>query len=352
MPGFSDVPFISAREGTTVTTAPAPQTTGVRQIELRLDVSDLIVRDQTFLAATLSLPADLTGPRTVVVAVPGGGYNRHYYSLVHPDLDGPGQAVWHGERGLIVVSLDPLGGGDSTELAPDECDLETTARVVHSAVRRLVADLRAGVLVEGVPAVDVARVVGVGHSLGGMHVVTQQGRHRTFDALAVLGWSAIQTVVPTAGGAGYLAPHSHDGDDMHSAWSGELSDESEHIRYAYHWEDVPQAIRDEDGGVGFPTRIVDELPMWITRTFPPFAAIALVEGVVSEPAAQIDVPLFLGAGERDVMVNLRNEPAAYTAATDMTLYEVPRCAHMHNFSPQRELLWRSIQTWIEGLSAR
>lgn len=322
------------------------------ELELELDVSDLVGVEQTLLAATLTLPSDTSGPRVVLVAVPGGGYNRHYYALEHPDLDGPGQAAWHADRGVVVVSVEPLGGGDSTALAPEQCDLESTARVVDGAVRRLVKDLRAGSLHDDVAAIDVSRVVGLGHSLGGMQVVTQQGHHSTFDALAVLGWSAIQTVVPTADGTGYLAPHSHDGDDMGSAWSGELSEESSHIRYAYHWDDVPQAIRDEDGAVGFPTRVVDELPMWITRTFPPFAAIALVEGVVGEPAARIDVPLFLGAGQRDVMVDLRNEPQAYRAATDVTLFEVPRCAHMHNFSPQRELLWRAVQAWIEGLAAR
>lgn len=121
------------------------------------------------------------------------------------------------------------------------------------------------------------------------------------------------------------------------------------MRYAYHWEDVPAELVAEDMGVGFPERRPGPLPDWITPTFPPFAKVCLQEGVVAREAARIRVPIFLSSGERDVLRDLRAEPLAYRSSIRMSLYEIPNCAHMHNFSPSRELLWRELQTWLDRL---
>jgi pimeloyl-ACP methyl ester carboxylesterase len=70
---------------------------------------------------------------------------------------------------------------------------------------------------------------------------------------------------------------------------------------------------------------------------------------VREQAASIDVPVFVAAGERDVLPGLRAEAAAYPGSPDITLTQVPRCAHMLNFSPQRFRLWRRLHAWGESV---
>jgi len=55
------------------------------------------------------------------------------------------------------------------------------------AVGRAITELRNGTLAEGMPAVPDVVPIGVGHSMGGMILGVQQARHRTFDAVVVLG---------------------------------------------------------------------------------------------------------------------------------------------------------------------
>jgi len=305
---------------------------------------------EVLVAATVHAPTELVDPATVVCAFPGGGYGRRYYEMDHPLVPGPGQAAWHAARGIVFVAFDPYGDGDGTVLPEDQRGLDSTCAGIHEATGSLLTKLHDGTVSPQIPPIVVDRVVGVGHSLGGMQLVAQQARHATFDAIAVLGWSCVQTVVPTADGNDYLTPH-HESSviELDDAWAGPLVDERAHLRYAYFWDDVPLEFVDEDMGVGFPIRTADPLPPWITPKFPPFAAVCLEAGIVRDDAATIAAPVFVAAGERDVLRDLRQEVPAFSRARDITMFEVPHCAHMHNFSPQRHLLWDRMHRWVTSL---
>jgi len=327
-----------------------PTTRGTRSIEFALDVSQGLPLERAVIAGTLVAPAKIAGSATVVCAFPGGGYSRRYYDLHHPELSGPSQAQWHAERGTVFVAFDPFGDGDGTSLEPEQRSLQLTVQAFDMGVRQLVDRLEHGTLHADLPALRVDGVVALGHSLGGMQLVAQQGRHGTFDAVAILGWSCQQTVVPSADGEENLAPHhGTDQTSLTDAWAGPLVDEIAHLRYAYHWDDVPEQLVSEDMSAGFPERTADPLPPWITRTFPPFAAICLEEGVVRDEASLIATPVYVACGERDVLPDIRHEATAFTRSTDISLFVIPNCAHMHNFSPQRHLLWDHLQLWIDGL---
>ncbi|MFC7362438.1 hypothetical protein [Nocardioides astragali] len=305
---------------------------------------------ETHVAATVYAPADLAGPATVVCAFPGGGYGRRYYEIDHVDVHGPGQASWHAARGIVFVAFDPYGDGDGTHLPEESRGLRETCAAMHQATTSIKSMLEGGTLWPQSAPVTVDRLVGVGHSLGGMQLVAQQAWHSTFDAVAVLGWSCVQTVVPTADGKDFLSPH-HDPSAaaLDAAWAGPLVDERSHLRFAYYWDDVSPGLVEEEMGVGFPVRTADPLPAWITPRFPPFAAVCLEPGIVGEEAASITVPVFISAGERDVLKDLGQEVPAYSASRDITMFKVPRCAHMHNLSPQRELLWDRLHRWVVSL---
>ena len=145
-------------------------------------------------------PADL-GPRPVVCfAFPGGGYSRRYYTFDMPGDSGSGQAGWHVARGWIFVACDSLGFGDATSPEGNVLNYENVALGNKATVEYVMARLTAGTLLEGYPAISNATTLGIGQSMGGCFTIVLQGQHRTFDAIASLGYSGIHTVVPSRPG--------------------------------------------------------------------------------------------------------------------------------------------------------
>jgi len=93
------------------------------------------------------------------------------------------------------------------------------------------------------------------------------------------------------------------------------------------------------------------LPPWRSATTPPCVILMVAPGTVAPEAAAIRVPVLLVAGERDVVPDLRAEPKAYPNANDITLFQCPRMAHMHNFASTRDLLWTRLHSWGAAVAA-
>jgi pimeloyl-ACP methyl ester carboxylesterase len=169
--------------------------------------------------------------------------------------------------------------------------------------------------------------------MGGCFTIAAQGRHRCFDAVAILGYSAHHTTVPVPPG---VAP---------GTFSLEVA------RYAWHWDDVPKSLVDCDVPDYTVPHDGSPLPAWRSATIPEIAVDLLTPGYVAADAAAIDVPVFVAAGDRDVVPDLYAEPTAYRAAREVTLYRQPRAAHMHNFAGTRALLWDRLASWYETCAA-
>ncbi|HEX5120521.1 MAG TPA: hypothetical protein VFW65_35530 [Pseudonocardiaceae bacterium] len=233
----------------------------------------------------------------VVLCYPGGGYGRGYFDLHPAGHDGYSQAEHHAGRGMAVVALDHARGCGIAEVA---------ARNAHAAgevLRQLSAD---------VP------VVGVGHSMGAAVLTVQQAEHHCFDAIALLGWSAIRTALPPAEG---ISARSR-----------------AHFRWAYHWDDEPDWLVDADIGPDYPER-GPECPPWGSATRPVPVADVLRPRFVASWAERVDVPVFLGFGERDVAADPLAEPTVYAASPRVEVGRFERVAHLHNFGPGRERVW-------------
>jgi hypothetical protein len=321
--------------------------------DLRIDVTKAVHgASKVDVAATIVADRTFDGPRIVAFGYPGGGYTRVYFDLIHPDLGGEGgQATYHASRGWVFISCDQFGGGNSTPLPPEIAGLEDTARAMHVGVADTLDRLRAGTLVSQLDPIETSAVIGLGHSLGAMQLIVQQSRWTTFDALAILGFSAIHTVVPTSGGA-IETPNVDPNlaaQPLAEAWAGPLVDDPANISWAHHMEDVPAALVEADTSVGFPIRVASVLPPWVSSTFPPFAAVAQYPGIVGIDASSVECPVMIGVGSRDVVPNFRAEATAYHRSTHVTLVQVPNSAHIHNFSGGRELFWRSIQLWGDAI---
>jgi pimeloyl-ACP methyl ester carboxylesterase len=328
-----------------------------RSLSLRLDVTGSVALPGPLsIAATVFLPdAALLPERPVAVfAFPGGGYARGYYDMHFPGHTGYSEAEYHTARGFIFVALDHLGVGESSVTGLATMQIEDIARANDVAVRQIRARIEAGTLAEGFPAVANLFAVGSGQSMGGGVTIIMQGRHRTYDAIAPMGYSAIHTVLPQRSeadrlrgiaGHGRSAGRSTDPAELDLA---ESSRSTADYVYPFHWEDVPADILNADMAGGYPIR--KTAPAWGSVTIPNCVIAMMSPGFVKEEAAVIDVPVLMAMGERDTIPNPMAEPSAFAHARDASVFVVPQMAHMHNFASTRALLWRRFHAWARMVS--
>ncbi len=322
----------------------------MQKVDLRIDVSTAAALGVPIkLAATAFLPETLRPGRPVIVfAVPGGGYARGYFDMHFDGHEGYSQAEHHCAKGLVLVAIDHVGVGDSSQPEPAAIRLETLAATHDAAARKICALFAEGAVHPALPKLASPLLVGIGQSMGGCVTILAQGLHATFDAIAPLGYSAIHTFLPhrtseeSEAGVRVYAEVSRGSATRPVSEYGQ-----DDYVYPFHWEDVPADILAADMDGGFPLRTT--APPFGSLTIPPCAVEMMVPGVVASEAAAVRVPVFAGNGERDVCVDPRAEPAAYRGTNDITTVIIPRMAHMHNFAGTRQKLWNRLLWWITGL---
>lgn len=322
----------------------------MRKIELRVDVSAAVpLPGRHEVAMTAHVPsADALGPRPVAIfASPGGGYARHYYDMHPPGRTGYSEAEAHVAKGFIFISYDHLGVGDSSTGHLREYTVPQLAAANDAAVREVARRLGEGTLSDALPPLPNLVRIGIGQSMGGCVTVVMQGRHETFHAIAPLGFSAIHTVLPQRDPAERqrgLDHHARVGRrDVGRISVEEASQGVVDFVYPFHWDDVPADILAADMEGGYPLR--KTAPAWGSLTVPPCAVTMMTPGVVAAEAASVKVPVLIAMGERDVCPDPHAEPSAYSASNDVSLFVVPRMAHMHNFGSTRARLWSRIESW-------
>lgn len=332
-----------------------------RILQWRVDVTSCVgaaspgAASPVEIAVTVFLPEpDLVAtPPIAIFGVPGGGYSRGYYDMHFPGHDNYSEADYHTDHGFIFVACDPVGVGDSTLVEPSSITFEMLAATYDAAVREVSHRLVEGL--DGFTALPGLRKIGIGQSMGGKVTVLAQGRHETFDGVAVLGASAIHTVLPQPSKAQYEASRA-----AHVIGRGSAVDASSVAQssrsigdfvYPFHWEDVPRDILDADMSGGYPLRRAPAPPFG-SLTIPPCAVTMMSPGAIAGEAASLQVPVLVGVGERDTCPDPLAEPAAYRNSRDVAVYVVPRMAHMHNFASTRSMLWDRIEAWARRVAGK
>jgi alpha-beta hydrolase superfamily lysophospholipase len=338
------------------------ETSQVQRTELRVPVGGSPGLEglpaQLEIAVTVIAPATTPADRPVVLCCfPGGGYSRGYWDIPEP---GYSEAAWHAERGWIVVAVDHLGVGESsladwTDPHLLTLSFEQMAAGNAATVRHVLARLADGDLVPGLGSLHDPVVLGAGQSMGGCITTVQQARHRTFAGVAVLGWSGLHTTLPSPPGTEAPVITTHARGDVPGAGALDTIQSTsttvgDGFRWAFHWGPDEPLVRADLAG-GYPLR-QPPAPAWGSVTTPPCAASMLLEGVVAAEAAAIDVPVFIGDGERDVCPDPHAEPSAYPSSRDVEVHVTPRMAHMHNFAETRVELWERLQHWGTGIAGR
>jgi pimeloyl-ACP methyl ester carboxylesterase len=329
--------------------------------DLTIDVTEAVdLGEALHTRATVMLPdpESLTDPPVVCFGFPGYGYSRGYYTFDMPGSSGGGQAGYHTDRGWIFVACDHLCVGESAmPSSMGDLTLERLAAANHATVTEVLRRLADGALADDFPAVSSPVVLGMGQSMGGCLTVVQQAHQATFDAIAVLGFSAIETILwmpPDAPdiGAAYFLRNS--GAVVTTVGAGAVSLEPDAdglnaLARGFHYDDVPREVVLADM-VDYPTR-AGNVPTWGSATGPACSIWMTSPGVIAAEAAVVAVPVFVGAGERDVVPTPHEEPRAYRRSPDVSVAVYPRMAHMHNMASTREQLWLRLHYWGDWVAA-
>lgn len=297
---------------------------------LRFDVSD-VIGEQASLAATYYPARTSAAVGPVLVCLPGGTYSREYWDLHVAGHRGYSFAEFATENGYSVVTIDPLGTGESSRPARD-FDFTDIAATLACAVSAL-PDSTGN---QGPP-------VAVAHSLGGYLAITQQSLFSSYVGLAVLGCTN-QHVAPLNLDPAFIARAAT------TQGRAELAQEilsalrqpyfegpREHLQSWFHLADVPADVIAADS-------------VTAKSVVPRVFGSAMVPGVVAEHAARIDVPVLTGYGIVDVSPDPRAEAGLYRSSPDITTLVLADSAHCHNMASSRHRLWRRLLAWAETVN--
>lgn len=294
--------------------------------------------------ASLWLPAKPQSAPAVLVCLAGGNMNRRYFDLRPEDGDDSFSfAAQMTRQGFIVAALDHLGLGGSTKpksgyaLTPE---LLTQANT--NATATLLDVLHGGTLDTTVPSLRGLRSIGVGHSMGAMMTVLQQASAKQHSAIALLGFS-------TRGLPEYLPAEVRDMTPEHQrARLVELAKAMFVVPYpvikpAANGAELYGSAKAEARGIAALKAATDCL-------LPVPAYMSMLPGNVAPEARQIDVPLFLGLGERDMAGPPEQIPAAFAGSPAVTLYVQPEAGHSHFLFPTRLELFSRLGAWAKSVT--
>lgn len=300
------------------------------------------------------LSARVLGPASgpvrspVVVCLPGGAYTKDYWDVPEQVVPGYSFSEFASRSGYVSVVVDHIGMGASTRPPDgDELSAEFVAACHATAAGEIRARLRSGDLAPWLDAVPDALLVGIGHSNGGCVLVNQQGRHRSFDAIGVFGYSNQGMVLPytedepdDAAAAAEL--HRTRAEEMLKTvivgdWAPYLDFDRDALRALFYWEDVSPDVIAAAGRLH-------------TLTPRGSSIDASVPASAAEVAATIDTPVFLGFGERDVCPDPHAEATTYRGSRDITTYVLPKAGHCTNFAVGRRAIWSRTVAWLDGLA--
>ena len=274
------------------------------------------------LAADVYTPAATDDPPVVCCCVPGGGMSRGYFDLQPPPELGNYSMVRHlTDRGFVVVTLDPPAVGESDE--PDDG---------YTLTPDLVADVHAHAFDQLLARWPDATRIGVGHSAGALLTVVQQARHRSYDALGLLGFGRggherfALTVEEREQAGGIVALTRERFGNPLPGGSTSTS---------------PFLL----GGMDVPPDALAALGSVKSRLLAVVGLVSMIPGSIDTEMATVDVPVFLGVGDHDIVGDPHAIPACFPACRDFTLFVLPGTGHNHNVAPDREVLWDRLAGW-------
>jgi pimeloyl-ACP methyl ester carboxylesterase len=288
----------------------------MKSTDMMIDVTSAVdIGEPVHIAATLHLPEEMAGDRLdLVFAIHGGGYTRNYW---HPHFADESYSFvrYFTDQGKAVMAIDMLGMGQSSTPEPE-------SRIDRAKI----AAAHAAALAHGIAELDrPVSVTGVGHSMGGLMIITQAAAHQELDRVAVLGWSNQPMVLGDTDVASLQAGLIP---------TGYLATPREPMRKLFYWPDVPTDLIEADEASGSTT------PACLGRD-------ALTPGIVHKASAQIGVPVLIVQSEIDTSPAPKKELKYFSLSPNVELQILNNAAHCQNFASTRKLHWQQLNDWID-----
>lgn len=280
-------------------------------------------------------------PRPIVLfCLPGGGMNRRYFDLQVPGDDSYSFARQMAARGFISVLVDPLGVGESSR--PKDGYALTTELLAQAGARvadQVRGEFVNGLIVNGLEPIPNVAFVGVGHSMGALLTIAQQAGTHQHKAIAVLGFS-------TRGLPDYVPAEARELAKDPVALRRELP----RLARAMFREDYPVIGRSGDGTALYAGKSAEPAGVEAIKAardvlLPVPAFHSMLPGNVAAEAARIDVPVFVGLGERDMAGPPLEAPKAFTASPAVTFALLPGAGHSHFLFASRHELFDRLAQW-------
>ena len=293
-------------------------TQGLATVELPRTADDIHVTEERFttddglvIVMNRYEPIGVESP-VVMWCLPCGGCSRDYFDfkVTSAPPESYSFARYLARRGITVITADHIGVGDSTHLPEDP--EATTADFCADRMHQAVAGMRLR------PEFADKPFVGVGHSFGSGMVLTEQYRHQDFDGLVILGWSSIQ-----------LAVMYKDGEIKALGTPGDRA-----------------RIAVTNLGFEASSELVDANMSIATTRVVPAGEEVNQPGWCVPASRSVRVPVYLGFGEFDTLLDPFGEAQLYEDAPKVVTAILPGSYHFHNLADGRELLWSGIITFV------
>jgi len=265
--------------------------------------------------------------RTLLLAVHGANYNHKYWDV--PTINGHEYsfARYMAERKYAVLAIDQLGAGESTKPADgDSVTLDQTASGIHQVITRL----RSG---ENAAGYAFERVVTVGHSLGTINAIYEQGTYHDADAVIATGMGHVPHELPVP--AELIA-------DLLQYEYFKLPDAVRPLMFYYAPGADPDVILyDRDNLADFLAR--GQLTSGILAAFAFDTAATRV--------GQATGPVLVQLGEFDGLspASLAGGEAAYfSSASSVTVQPLPGVGHDFNTHYRNHEGWKLMDGWLRS----
>lgn len=320
----------------------ASQLRPVRRHRVMLDAGVAFDGAQAKIAAEIIWPADGVPARDplALICLPGGSINRRYYDLGGDERPSYSFARCMAQSGMITVSIDHLGVGESTRPA-DEFALtpNVLAAANAHATGQVVEGLKDGSLVPDLRPLPDLATIGVGHSMGGMLTVMQQAIDPRHIALVLLGHS-------NGGQIKYLPQSAHGLIGVPEA----IADQIAAIAREFQATAAPDRLESpERRAIFYGEKAERDGVEALKQARDVLLAVAgmqtLIPGSIAPQMKTIKVPVFLGVGDQDIVGPTHAIPSILPNSRDISLLVLPDTGHCHFIFASRHSLFERIARW-------
>jgi pimeloyl-ACP methyl ester carboxylesterase len=316
---------------------------GARRATFFVDVARWAPEGCNRVEVDLYVPEEMAENPALWCCMPGGGVTRSYFDLDVPEEVGQySMARFVADRGSLVLLIDPPGvGGSDVPTDPYLLTPQRVADVLQAVVGEVRRQLASG-CIDGVGTINCPTTLGLGHSAGALLIVCQQARYRTYDALALLGFS--DTGLPEVL------------NEEETALIGQPINVTDALpalvsaRFGDALPATPSVNLDSQLADARPDEVKAAADRVGARLLALVGLMAIIPGSMKPELDQIDVPVFAAVGEHDIAGDIGLLVGQLPACHDLTLMTLPAVGHNHNLSESRISLWNRLLRWVASIA--